>query len=127
MLELEIVKQVHVACAVLSGFGFFVRGTLMVKESALLQARPTKIVPHVVDTMLLVSAIVLASQWGWAALQAPWLVTKIVALLIYIGLGTVALRRGRAKVTRVSAWLAAMVVFGYIVAVAITKAPMLGI
>jgi uncharacterized membrane protein SirB2 len=126
-VNMDVVKWVHVSCALLSGGGFFGRGVLMMQESALLQARLMKIVPHVVDSLLLVSAIALASQWGWAALQLPWLVTKIVALLLYIGLGMLALRRERTKIVRVSAWLAAMAVYIYIVAVAVTKNPMLGL
>ncbi len=121
---MESVKWLHVACAVLSGGGFFIRGILMIRGSVWLQARMVKVVPHVVDTVLLVSAIALVSQWGWAALQLPWLLAKIVALLVYIVLGVVALRAGRSKRVRVLAWLAAMLVFAYIVAVAMSKNPL---
>lgn len=121
---MESIKWLHVACALLSGSGFFTRGILMIREPAWLQVRMVKIIPHVVDTLLLVSAIVLASQWGWAALQEPWLLAKIVALLVYIGLGMVALRLGRSKCVRVVAWLAAMFVFVYIVSVAVNKNPL---
>jgi uncharacterized membrane protein SirB2 len=51
----------------------------------------------------------------------PWLMTKIIALLVYVGLGLVALRFGRSKGIRALAWLLGMVVFGYIVAVAMSK------
>lgn len=125
MLLMEVVKQVHVACVLLSGAGFFFRGILMMRESPLLRARLIKIAPHIVDTVLLVSAIALASQWGWVAMQMPWLLAKIVGLLVYIALGTVALRRGRTKMIRVSAWFAALGVFSYIVAVAFTKSPLM--
>jgi uncharacterized membrane protein SirB2 len=120
---MEAIKWLHVGCAVLSGSGFFVRGILMMRDSALLQARVVKVSPHIVDTLLLLSAIVLASQWGWAALQMPWLLAKIIALLVYIGLGVVALRAGRAKTVRVLAWSAAMLVFAYIVSAALSKTP----
>lgn len=122
---MEILKWVHIACALLSFGGFFARGVLMIKSSLLLQARAVKVVPHVVDTVLLLSALILASQWGWAALTLPWILVKLAALLIYIGLGVLALHAGRTKTLRVSAWVAAMMVFGYIVAVAITKNPLL--
>jgi uncharacterized membrane protein SirB2 len=121
---MEAIKWLHVGCAVLSGSGFFVRGILMMRDSALLQARVVKITPHIIDTLLLVSAILLASQWGWAALQMPWLLAKIIALLVYIGLGMLALRVGRTKAVRVSAWCAAMLVFAYIVATAVSKNPL---
>jgi uncharacterized membrane protein SirB2 len=125
MLLIEGIKQLHVGCVILSGSGFFLRGILMMRGSALLQARLIKISPHIVDTVLLVSAIALASQWGWAALQMPWLLAKIIGLLVYIALGTVALRRGRTKTVRVAAWCAALGVFCYIVAVAFTKSPLI--
>jgi len=121
---MEGIKWLHVASVLLSGGGFFIRGILMMRESAWLQVRMVKIAPHVIDTVLLVSAIVLASQWGWAALQLPWLLAKIVALLVYIGLGVLALRAGRSKRVRVLAWLAAMSVFAYIIAVAVSKNPL---
>lgn len=124
MLLMEGVKQVHVVCALVSGCGFFVRGILMMRDSAVLQMRLIKITPHIVDTVLLISAIILASQWGWAALTMPWLLAKITALLLYIVLGTLALRRGKTKAIRISAWIAALVVFAYIVSVAITRSPL---
>ncbi len=57
-------------CVVERG-GVFIRGILMMRESVWLQTRMVKVIPHVVGTMLLASAIVLAAQWGWAALQLP--------------------------------------------------------
>jgi uncharacterized membrane protein SirB2 len=119
-----IVKMLHMTCALLSISGFFARGLLMIKDSPLLQARFVKIAPHIIDTVLLVSAIILASQWGLAALQLPWLLAKIVALIVYILLGMLALHPGREKSLRVGAWLAALVVFAYIVSVAVTKTPL---
>jgi uncharacterized membrane protein SirB2 len=90
-----------------------------------LQRRWTKVVPHIVDTALLVSAIALVWQLG--GLQAlrtqNWLLAKIVALLAYIALGSIALKRGRTLRRRVIAFFAAIAVFGYIVSVAITKSP----
>jgi uncharacterized membrane protein SirB2 len=67
----------------------------------------------------------LASQWGWSALQMPWLMAKIIALLLYIALGTLALKPGRSQPIRTLSWLAAIVTFAYIVSVAITKKPFL--
>ena len=116
-----IVKIIHMVCALLSISGFVARGILMIKDSPLLTARWVKVSPHIIDTVLLVSAILLASQWGWSALQMPWLLAKIMALLIYIVLGSLALRPGRPQSVRISAWLAAIVTFAYIVSVAMTK------
>jgi len=119
-----IVKSIHIVCALLSISGFVARGILMINSSPLLTARWVKVSPHIVDTVLLISAIVLASQWGWSALEMPWLLSKIMALLIYIVLGSLALRPGRPQSVRISSWVAAIAVFAYIVSVALTKNPL---
>ena len=95
----------------------------MIKGSPLLTVRWVKVSPHIIDTVLLASAILLASQWGWSALQMPWLMVKITALLVYIVLGSLALRPGHSQSVRITAWLAAIITFGYIVLVAMTKTP----
>lgn len=124
-LDMGIVKTIHVACALLSISGFVGRGLLMIKDSPMLAARWVKVSPHFIDTALLVSALLLASQWGWAALEMPWLMAKIIALLVYIWLGMLALKPGRSRSVRMTAWLAAILIFAYIVAVAVTKNPLL--
>ena len=118
-----IVKQVHVICAVLSIAGFALRGALMMRNSALLQSKLTRVAPHVIDTLLLGSAIALA----WLSAQYPfaqgWLTAKLLALVAYILLGTVALKRGRTMAVRtVAFWLALLAVL-YIFAVALTRNP----
>lgn len=124
-LNMELIRLVHVSCAGISILGFFARGILMMLESPLLKALWIKVVPHVVDTTLLASAIVLAVQLGLSPSDNPWLLAKMVALLLYIGIGVVALRLGRTKQVRIIAWLAALLVFAYIFAVAVTKSPLI--
>ena len=118
---MEWIKIIHVGCALLSISGFFARGILMMRDSAMLQKRLFKITPHIIDTLLLGSAIWLAVQNSVNPGDNPWLLAKIIALLVYIGFGTVALKRGKTKQVRIIAWLAALLVFAYIVAVAVTK------
>jgi uncharacterized membrane protein SirB2 len=115
------VKWVHMAAVATSYVLFFVRGVWMIRESPQLGARAVKVVPHVVDTVLLASAIVLAVMSRQYPLESSWLTAKVVGLVVYIGLGTIALKRGRSKRTRVTAWIAAQFMFAYIVAVAITR------
>ena len=116
-------KTIHVASIATSYALFLLRGIWMVRGSALLQRRWVRIVPHVVDTVLLASAIALTITIGQYPLANDWLTAKVAGLLLYIVLGTVALRRGRTRRTRVVAWVAAQTVFFYIVAVAITRRP----
>jgi uncharacterized membrane protein SirB2 len=117
----ELLKTIHVSCVVLSGSGFFARGLLMLNESPLLTARLVRIAPHVIDTGLLASAIAMAWLARLSPLAHPWLGAKIIALLVYIGIGMVALKRGRTRRVRVTAFVAALTTFGYIVSVALTR------
>lgn len=116
-----LAKHLHLTFVVLSLLGFIVRGLWMMLDSPLLNAKLTKIFPHVVDTVLLVSAIVLAVQMGFSPGEHPWLLAKIVGLVVYIGLGTVALKPKRPKPVRIGAWVAALICFGYIMAAAFSK------
>ncbi len=121
---MTLIKIIHVSFVLLSISGFLARGVLMIRDSALLQQRWVKTVPHAVDTILLLSAVILASQWGFASLEMPWLQAKIGALLVYILLGVVAIRPGQSKPLRIGAWLGALLTFAYMVSVAITKNPL---
>jgi uncharacterized membrane protein SirB2 len=117
------IKSIHVASVAASYALFFIRGLWMVRDSPLLSRRWVRIVPHVVDTVLLASALTLAWMLRQYPFGAGWLTAKVTGLVIYIGLGTLALKRGRLKRVRVQAWIAAQAVFLYIVLVALTKNP----
>lgn len=117
------VKHLHVTFAALSGILFFLRGIWMLGESSLLQQKWVKIVPHVIDTLLLGSALVMVFWSGQYPFVQGWLTAKVLALIAYIVLGTIALKRGKTKQVRVTAFIAALVVFAYIIKVALTRQP----
>ena len=108
---------------VLSYSLFFLRGIWMLSESPSLQQRWVRVAPHAVDTLLLVSAISLAWQLGISPLSTPWLAAKIMALLLYIVTGAIALKYGKTKRVRLGSWLMAQLVFIYMVSVAVTHNP----
>lgn len=117
------IKHLHVLCAVLSGSGFLLQGIWMLKRSPLLNHRLTRVVPHVIDTVFLGSAIALVVLGGWYPSVAPWVAAKIVGLVVYILFGAVALRLGPTMATRKAAFVAAVATFAWIVSVALTKNP----
>ena len=82
-----------------------------------------RIVPHVNDTILLFSAALLTVQIGQYPFMVGWLTAKLVALVVYILLGMVALKWARTLPLQISAWFAALAVFAYIVSVAISRQP----
>jgi uncharacterized membrane protein SirB2 len=121
--EYLVAKNLHVGCVILSLGGFGARGVLMVMASPVLNARFVRVAPHVVDTILLASALWLC----WILRQYPfvhgWLTAKVLGLLVYIVLGAVALRRGRTKGIRLAAFVGAAAAAIYIVSVALTHDP----
>ena len=118
-------KHLHVACVVLSGLGFALRGWWMLNDSPLLRARLTRVVPHVVDTLLLGSALVMAWQSGQYPFAQGWLTAKFFGLLAYILCGTMALKRARTRGRRVVFLVLALLAYAYIVGVALTRNPLL--
>ena len=116
-----ILKHIHLSFVALTFISFSVRGFWMLSESALLQKKWVSIAPHIIDTTLLSSAIALAVMLQISPLEQTWLLAKIIGLLVYILLGTFALKRGKTKKVRVSAFILALLTFGYIVKVALTK------
>lgn len=117
-------KHLHVTFVALSGLLFLVRGIWMLRASPNLEQRWARIVPHIVDTLLLASAIGLAVVSHQYPGQMPWLTAKVVGLVAYIVLGTIALKRGRTQGVRAAAFVGALACFAYIVAVAVTKNPL---
>lgn len=118
---MDTLKTIHITFVALSFAGFLIRGIWMLNDSALLRQRWVKITPQIVDTVLLVSAVVLAVRLRFSPMEHAWLMAKIIALLAYIGAGLVALRFGRTKRIRLFAWLLGLVMFSYMVAVALSK------
>lgn len=116
-------KLVHAGAVVLSGAGLVIRYGVSVTRPMPTGAL-VRVAPHVVDTVLLGSALALAWVGGFNPLRVPWLEAKLAGLAIYIVLGTIALRRGRTRRTRAAAFAAALIVYAYIVSVAVTKSPL---
>lgn len=121
-----ILKYLHVSCVVLSGLGFFLRGGLMLAESAYLQGRLARSLPHLIDTVLLTSAITMVVISGQYPFAQGWLTAKLCGLLTYIVLGSLALKRGRTRPVRVICFVLALLAFAYIVSVALTRQAGLG-
>lgn len=119
-----LLKSIHVAAVIASFTLFFLRGLWMMAAPGKLAARWVRVVPHVIDTILLVSAIALAVLTAQYPFVQSWLTAKVVALAVYIVLGIVALRGGRTRRVRIIAWVLALMVFCYIVAVANARVPL---
>lgn len=119
------IKHLHVTCVVLSGLGFCLRGIWMMRESPLARHRLARILPHVVDTLLLGSALTLAWMSGQYPFVSGWLTAKLCGLIAYILLGVMALRRGRTRSLRTGYFVLALAAYAYIVGVALSRNPLI--
>lgn len=119
------IKHLHITFVLLSGGFFLLRGIWMLLDSGMLQRRWVKMVPHGVDTLLLASALTLVFWSGQYPFVQGWLTAKVLALLAYIVLGTIALKRGKTKLMRVNAFVAALSMYFYMLAVALTRQPLI--
>lgn len=125
MLEwYSTLKMIHVSSVCLSLGLFVLRGGWMIADSPRLQQRWVKVLPHLVDTTLLLSATGLVLILQQYPFVQSWLTAKVLALVVYIVLGSIGLKYGRSKPIRIVACVAAVAVFGYIVSVALTHNPL---
>jgi uncharacterized membrane protein SirB2 len=115
------IKHLHMTCAALSGMLFLTRGILMLRESPLLHNRMLKIPSQVIDTILLVSALTMVVWSAQYPFVQHWLTAKVILVVAYIVAGTIALKRGKNRSVRTGAFVIALLLFGYIVKLALTK------
>ncbi len=111
-------KLIHMTAAALTISGFILRGFWMLSDSAKLQHPLVRVLPH---TVFLLAGIGLIMTLHLPVLLPAWLQIKIAALLVYIVLGTIALKRGKTKRVRASAFILALLTFAYVVGVALNK------
>ena len=102
------IKIIHVSCAVLSFSGFILRGYWMLQESEWLQHKISRVLPHLIDTVLLVSAIALVIMSRQYPTLVNWVSIKIGLLLLYIVLGSFTLKRGRTRQIRIACLVGAL-------------------
>ncbi|WP_168013734.1 SirB2 family protein [Halomonas salinarum] len=118
-----LIKYLHMSAAGLSLALFVLRAWWSVCASPRLKARWVRILPHIVDTALLTLGVTLMLMLQAWPHQQPWLAAKLLGLLVYILLGSIAIKRGRTPASRGLAALAAVTVFLYIVGAALHHSP----
>ena len=120
------VKFLHLTFAALSISGFLLRGIWAMTGSPALRRRVTRVLPHVNDTLLLLTGVWMVVYTAQYPLEQPWLTAKLLALLLYIALGVMALRLLQGHAARMLTLLGALLVYVYMVSVALTRSPLPG-
>jgi uncharacterized membrane protein SirB2 len=117
-------RNVHITCAILTIALFLLRGGLMLADSPWQRNVVLRYLPHAVDTVLLTTALMLTTVIRQYPFAVGWLTAKVVLLVAYIVLGSIALKRGRTRAIRVTAFVAALATIGFLVTVARTHHPL---
>jgi uncharacterized membrane protein SirB2 len=120
-MDYTVLRMAHSLTVLLSLGLFLLRGFWMWQDSPRLQDKWVRVLPHINDSLLLIAAVALLVVASLNPLEQPWLLAKIVALLAYIAVGTMALKRGRTAAIRKRAFVGALALFAYMMAVAVTK------
>ena len=120
-------RLLHISCASLSISLFLLRGVLQLAGVDWRRRRWLRIVPHLNDTVLLSAAIALTVMSHQYPVAQAWLSAKVIALLVYIVLGSVAFRPGVPRAQQALAFAGALATVAYIVAVAISRSATLGL
>ena len=117
------IKLVHIVAVIASGGLFFIRGLAANLGARWTMAAPLRYLSYAIDTALLAAALMLAVMLAQYPFVHGWLTTKVVLLVVYIVLGTYALKRGHTKQIRWMTWIAAVLVYAFIISVARTHHP----
>ncbi len=117
----ETLKLIHISTAILTISGFILRSYWMFTGSSKLLLKAVRFLPHIVDTVFLLSGIALIVTLNLPVLSHNWLLVKFVALVAYIVFGAIALGRGKTMQSRTTAFVLALATFAYIAGVALSK------
>ena len=120
----KTLTTIHLITVAITISGFVLRGIWMLQDSANLQRRIVRILPHINDTILLVSAVWAATLINQYPFVNGWLTAKLTGTVAYIVFGAIALTYGRTRTQRVAAFIAALAAFAYIVSVAVCRSPL---
>jgi len=118
------IKAVHVAAVLTSGALFALRGAAVLAGSRWPNARPLRFLSYTIDTVLFGAALLLLLALGLNPFRVPWLGAKLLLLVVYVVLGSYALRRARSRRQRAGYFVAALVCFGLIYAIARAHHPL---
>jgi uncharacterized membrane protein SirB2 len=119
-----VLRNLHIACAILTITLFVLRGALMLANSPWQRNVVLRNLPHVVDTVLLTTALMLTTIIHQYPFAVDWLTVKVLLLVIYVVLGSLALKRGRTRAIRITALVAALIVVAFLLSVARAHHPL---
>ena len=118
-----VIRLTHISLVLVSGALFTLRGLAVLQGQPWARRRAVRMLSYGIDTTLLGAAVLLLVILELNPLLTPWLLTKLVLLLVYIVLGSMALKRARSQQHRLYYLLASLLCYGFMLSVALTHSP----
>ena len=118
------IKLAHIGLVLSSGLLFAIRGLLVMLGQRWAMAAPLRWLSYTIDTSLLTAALMLLVVLQVNPFTTAWLATKLILLVVYVVLGTLALKRAKGRGARLATYLAALAVFGFMYSVARAHHPL---
>ncbi|MFZ5635911.1 MAG: SirB2 family protein [Pseudomonadota bacterium] len=118
------IKLVHIACVLLSGALFALRGGCALLGARWPMSLPVRVLSYAIDTALLTAALMLFAILPGGVFVNGWLAVKIALLLVYIVLGSFALKRARTRRAKAGCFLAALAVYAFMYTIARAHDPL---
>ena len=119
----SLVKIIHVSTVTFTGIYFILRGLSQLNHSQWFKKRWARSISQYNDATLLFSGIGMAVMIEQYPFVNSWLTAKFLMMIVYIILGMLAFHWLQQQTQKMMLWSVALLVYGYIVGVAINKDP----
>lgn len=119
-----LARQVHIGLVIASGSLFALRGIGVLSGARWSMRRSVRIASQIIDAGLLMAALSLLAMLQLNPFAVTWLATKLVLLVVYIVLGSLALKRARSARARFVCFIAALLTFAFMLGVARAHHPL---
>ncbi|MFZ2991083.1 SirB2 family protein [Ideonella sp.] len=117
-------KLTHIALVIASGGLFTLRGALVLAGHGWAMARHWRLLSYGIDTLLLIAGVTLWVQLSLNPMSSTWLGAKLLLLVLYVVLGSLALKRARTPMARLGSYIAALMVYALMGSVAHSHHPL---
>jgi len=117
-------RSLHIVAVIASGSLFLVRGSAIFAGALWPRSAPLRYLSQAIDTLLLIAGIILTTIIDQYPFAQGWLTVKVLLLVVYITLGILAFREGRPRPVRMGLWVSALLVYLFIISVAVTHHPL---
>jgi uncharacterized membrane protein SirB2 len=118
------VRAVHIGAVLASGALFALRGAGVLAGARWSRAATLRYLSYSIDTVLLTAALMLVSMLPATLFANHWLTVKLVLLVVYVVIGSFALKRGSSGRVRAICFAAALAVYATMFGIARAHQPL---